>query len=264
MARAGEPVTAIEAWLGHGDRKTTRALHVLRAGGRDAERVERAFRVRAELGCGLTHDAGVERRKSLVDDDRVQVGARGQVTVPVSQSTSTRANICGSRSGSNTGPSRCSSRLTARTAPSSNTTRRLCSPVTSTCTMSWIAFDCAVRSAPAVRRRERAPSFASTRPDATAPSRGPGARCCRAAIRARARTARSRTPRSARCSARGSGGPMLLEEHLDRDAVEATDGRHGVIVTAAVDGLGAGLIRGSSGAPPTEAASGTTTAARMS
>ena len=43
MARAGEPVTTIQAWLGHGDLKTTqRYMHYAPAAD-EAERVERAF-----------------------------------------------------------------------------------------------------------------------------------------------------------------------------------------------------------------------------
>lgn len=45
MARAGEPVTTIQAWLGHGDLKTTqRYMHYAPAAD-EAERVERAFAI---------------------------------------------------------------------------------------------------------------------------------------------------------------------------------------------------------------------------
>jgi integrase len=49
IARAGEPVTTIQAWLGHGDLKTTqRYMHYAPAAD-EAERVERAFVVTPEL-----------------------------------------------------------------------------------------------------------------------------------------------------------------------------------------------------------------------
>lgn len=49
MARAGEPVTTIQAWLGHSDLKTTqRYMHYAPAAD-EAERVERAFAVTPEL-----------------------------------------------------------------------------------------------------------------------------------------------------------------------------------------------------------------------
>ena len=45
MARAGEPVTTIQAWLGHGDLKATqRCMHYAPAAD-EAERVERAFAI---------------------------------------------------------------------------------------------------------------------------------------------------------------------------------------------------------------------------
>jgi len=51
MARAGEPVTTIQAWLGHGDLKTTqRYMHYAPAVD-EAERVERAFAVADEAAA---------------------------------------------------------------------------------------------------------------------------------------------------------------------------------------------------------------------
>jgi integrase len=48
MARAGKPVTTIQAWLGHSDLKTTqRYMHYAPAAD-EAERVERAFAVSPE------------------------------------------------------------------------------------------------------------------------------------------------------------------------------------------------------------------------
>ena len=52
MARAGEPVTTIQAWLGHSDLKTTqRYMHYApEADAADeAERVERAFAISPEI-----------------------------------------------------------------------------------------------------------------------------------------------------------------------------------------------------------------------
>ena len=45
MARAGEPVTTIRAWLGHGDLKTTQRYMHYAPPADEAERVERAFTV---------------------------------------------------------------------------------------------------------------------------------------------------------------------------------------------------------------------------
>jgi integrase len=51
MARAGEPVITIQAWLGHSDLKTTqRYLHYAPAV-YEAERVERAFAVADEAAA---------------------------------------------------------------------------------------------------------------------------------------------------------------------------------------------------------------------
>ena len=45
MARAGEPVTTIQAWLGHGDLKTTQRYMYDAPAADEAERVERAFAI---------------------------------------------------------------------------------------------------------------------------------------------------------------------------------------------------------------------------
>jgi integrase len=60
MARAGEPVTTIQAWLGHGDLKTMqRYMHYAPAAD-EAERVERAFHL-AERRSPVTDAASAGR-----------------------------------------------------------------------------------------------------------------------------------------------------------------------------------------------------------
>ena len=61
MARAGEPVTTIQAWLGHGDLKTTqRYMHYAPAAD-EAERVERALAV-ADEAAATSSRAGTAGR----------------------------------------------------------------------------------------------------------------------------------------------------------------------------------------------------------
>jgi hypothetical protein len=206
---------------------------------------------RARFACAPSQAAaarttpGVERRQSLVDDDRVQVGARGPgygSRLAVDFDASEHPRIA----------QRFEHRpvelpFEAHVPHCAVVEHDAQAPLASDFDVHdvvdlfhWCGSICSSRS-----RRERAPSFAATGPGATAPDRGHalGAAGQRSAQELERLDCEHRDlPAVARMEV---GDPMLLEEHLDRDAVEATDGRHGVIVAAAGDGLGAGLIRSS-------------------